>query len=90
MAVLGPLGASPWMEVDGKASALAYVEAGLGIAFVSRWSAQDQVVAGSLKILPLRDLRMVRAFSWATASRELHSGAGRFLAWARRNPPPRP
>jgi DNA-binding transcriptional LysR family regulator len=64
--------------------------AGLGVAFVSRWSAQDQVVAGSLKILPLRDLRMVRAFSWATASRELHSGAGRFLAWARRNPPPRP
>jgi hypothetical protein len=33
---------------------------------------------------------MVRAFSWATASRELQSGAGRFLTWARRNPPPRP
>ena len=64
--------------------------AGLGVAFISRWAAQDQVAAGSLKILPLRDLRMVRAFSWATASRELHSGAGRFLAWARRNPPPRP
>jgi DNA-binding transcriptional LysR family regulator len=64
--------------------------AGLGVAFISRWAAQDQVAAGSLKILPLRDLRMVRTFSWATASRELHSGAGRFLAWARRNPPPRP
>ena len=64
--------------------------AGLGIAFVSRWTVQHQVAGGSLKILPLRDLRMVRAFSWATASRELHGGAGSFLAWARRNPPPRP
>jgi DNA-binding transcriptional LysR family regulator len=35
MAVLGPLGSAPWIEVDGKAAALAYVEAGLGIAFVS-------------------------------------------------------
>jgi len=64
--------------------------AGLGIAFVSRWSVQHRVAAGSLKILPLRDLHMTRAFSWATASRELRGGAGRFLAWARRNPPPRP
>ena len=64
--------------------------AGLGIAFVSRWTVQHQVAGGSLKILPLRDLRMVRAFSWATASRELLGGAGSFLAWARRNPPPRP
>ena len=64
--------------------------AGLGVAFVSRWTVQHQVAGGSLKILPLRDLRMVRAFSWATASRELHGGAGSFLAWARRNPPPRP
>ena len=35
MAVLGPLGAVPWLEVDGKAAALAYVAAGLGVAFVS-------------------------------------------------------
>lgn len=33
--VLGPLGASPFIEVDGKAPALRYVEAGLGVAFVS-------------------------------------------------------
>ncbi len=64
--------------------------AGLGIAFVSRWSVRHQVAGGALRILPLRDLHMVRAFSWATASRELAGGAGRFLAWARRNPPPRP
>jgi len=64
--------------------------AGLGVAFVSRWSVQLEVGSGTLQILPLRDLRIARAFSWATASRELQGGAGRFLAWARRNPPARP
>ena len=64
--------------------------AGLGVAFVSRWSVQAQVAAGRLAILPLRDMRMVRTFSWATPSREIQGAAGRFLAWARRNPPARP
>jgi DNA-binding transcriptional LysR family regulator len=64
--------------------------AGLGVAFVSRWSVQLMLAAGTLKLLPLRDLRIVRSFSWATASRELHGSAGRFLAWARKNPPARP
>lgn len=36
MSVLGPLGASPWIEVDRKAAALAYVGAGLGVGFISR------------------------------------------------------
>jgi DNA-binding transcriptional LysR family regulator len=61
--------------------------AGLGVAFVSRWSVQLEVGAGLLRILPLRDLRLVRHFYFATASREVHGPAGRFLAWARRNPP---
>jgi DNA-binding transcriptional LysR family regulator len=64
--------------------------AGLGVAFVSRWSVQQEVAAGMLRVLPLRDLRIVRAFSLATASRRLQGAAGRFLAWARRNPPPPP
>jgi DNA-binding transcriptional LysR family regulator len=64
--------------------------AGLGIAFVSRWSVQLEVSAGMLRVLPLRDVRIARAFSWAMPSRELHGAAGRFLAWARRNPPARP
>jgi LysR family transcriptional activator of glutamate synthase operon len=33
--VLGPFGASPWIEVDGKAAALGYAAAGLGVGFVS-------------------------------------------------------
>jgi DNA-binding transcriptional LysR family regulator len=64
--------------------------AGLGIAFVSRWSVRLEVATGALRILPLRDLRIARTFSWATQSRRLHGAAGRFLAWARRNPPAPP
>ena len=64
--------------------------AGLGVAFVSRWSVQLEVGAGTLRILPLRDLRIVRAFSWATGAPQLHGAAGRFHAWARRHPPARP
>jgi DNA-binding transcriptional LysR family regulator len=64
--------------------------AGLGVAFLSRWSVRAEVAAGALRILPLRDLRIARTFSWATASATLHGPAGRFLAWARHNPPPAP
>lgn len=64
--------------------------AGLGVAFLSRWSVQLEVTAGALRVLPLRDLRIARAFSWATPSRPLHGPAGRFQAWALRNPPARP
>ncbi len=66
------------------------VAAGLGVAFVSRWSVQNNVSAGRLRVLPLRDLRIVRAFSLATLSPGVHGAAGRFLAWARRNPPKAP
>jgi len=64
--------------------------AGLGVALVSRWSVQLEIAAGTLRVLPLRDLRIVRAFSWATASRQLLGAAGRFQGWARRNPPAHP
>lgn len=64
--------------------------AGLGVAFVSRWTVRAEVASGALRILALRDLRLVRDFSWATASRQLQGPAGRFLAWARRHPPPAP
>lgn len=64
--------------------------AGLGVALVSRWSVRLEVAAGLLRILPARDLRIVRAFSWASLSPHPHGGAGRFLEWARRNPPPPP
>jgi DNA-binding transcriptional LysR family regulator len=46
MAVLGPHGAAPWIEVDGKTAALSYVAAGLGIAFVSVVASQRPARAG--------------------------------------------
>ena len=46
LAVLGPHGASPWIEVDGKSAALAYVAAELGIAFVSAMASQTPARAG--------------------------------------------
>jgi DNA-binding transcriptional LysR family regulator len=64
--------------------------AGLGIAFLSRWSVQLEVAEGKVVVLPLRDLRIVRAFAWATQGPRVTGAAGRFLAWARRNPPPPP
>jgi DNA-binding transcriptional LysR family regulator len=64
--------------------------AGLGVAFVSRWSVQLELGAGILRVLPLRDLRIARPFSWARQARPLHGTAGRFHAWAARNPPARP
>jgi DNA-binding transcriptional LysR family regulator len=52
MTVLGPHGAAPWIEVDGKAAALAYVAAGLGIGFVSAIASQKPARAG----VTLRDV----------------------------------
>lgn len=63
--------------------------AGLGVAFLSRWSVQAELATGALRVLTLKDLRIARTFSWATLARQLHGAAGRFLAWARKNPPTR-
>ena len=52
MAVLGPHGAAPWIEVDGKSAALAYVAAGLGVAFISAVASQIPARAG----VALRDV----------------------------------
>jgi DNA-binding transcriptional LysR family regulator len=64
--------------------------AGLGVAFVSRWSVARELAEGTLRVLPLRDLRLVRSFSWATQAAQVPGAAGRFLAWAKRNPPAAP
>lgn len=87
---LGRLGSRAELQFGSNQSVKMAAVAGLGVAFVSRWSVRLEVAAGTLRILPLRDLRLVRSFSFATASRRLHGPAGRFLEWARRNPPPPP
>ena len=64
--------------------------AGLGVAFMSRWSVRLELAAGKLRILPIRDLRIERTFSWATTAPKLRGVEGRFLSWARRYPPSSP
>lgn len=64
--------------------------AGLGVAFLSRWSLREELASGALKLVQVKGLRISRPLAWATQSRSLPGAAGRFLEWAKRNPPPRP
>jgi DNA-binding transcriptional LysR family regulator len=64
--------------------------AGLGIAFLSRWSLRKELASGALRVLPVRGLHISRPLAWATQARKVHGAAGRFLEWARKNPPLRP
>ena len=80
----------PELQLGSNQSVKMAAVAGLGVAFVSRWSVRLEVASGTLRILPLRDVRIARTFSWATQSRRLQGAAGRFLDWARRNPPAPP
>ncbi len=69
MKILAPFGATPWIEVDRKAAALAYVGAGLGIAFVSL--VEDQRL--EYKRVVVRDVtslfpKMAFWLVWSTAS----------------------
>lgn len=60
---------------------------GLGVAFLSRFVAAHDLAAGRLRILPVADLDIRRAFSWAMRGRDLGRGEGRFYELARRIPP---
>jgi DNA-binding transcriptional LysR family regulator len=63
------------------------VLAGLGIAFLSRWSIQQELERGELEIIPLPDLAIHRTFSWVQAGGGLSGEAQLFLRWARAHPP---
>jgi DNA-binding transcriptional LysR family regulator len=43
-------------------------EAGLGIAFVSRWAVRNQLALGTLKLTRVRGLNLARMFSLATSA----------------------
>lgn len=47
------------------------VMAGLGVAFVSRWSIQSELALGKLKVIPMADFRLVRKFHWVLPSGHL-------------------
>lgn len=58
--------------------------AGLGVAFVSRWSVRAHLAAGLVRVLPGLDLVVRRTFRWALPAGKLGGTAERFYAFARR------
>lgn len=63
------------------------VLAGLGIAFLSRWSIQRELQHRELEVIPLPDLAIHRTFSWVQAGGGLSGEAQAFLRWARDHAP---
>ena len=53
------------MELDSNEALLNAVEAGLGVAFVSRWATRNQLALGTLKIARIPELKLSRNFSLA-------------------------
>jgi len=53
------------MELDSTEGLLSAVEAGLGVAFVSRWAVRNHIALGTLKLSRVRGLRLSRMFSLA-------------------------
>ena len=56
------------MELDSTEGLLNAVEAGLGIAFVSRWAVRNQLALGTLKLARVEGLKLSRSFSLAYAA----------------------
>jgi DNA-binding transcriptional LysR family regulator len=56
------------MTFDSTEGVLSAVEAGLGIAFVSRWAVRNQLALGTLKLVRVRGLNLARMFSLATVT----------------------
>jgi DNA-binding transcriptional LysR family regulator len=68
-----------YMEFDSTEGMLSAVEAGLGIAFVSRWAVRNQLALGTLRLARVQKLKLSRRFSVATpAGPEPGSVAGAF------------
>ena len=51
------------MELDSTEGLLSAVEAGLGVAFVSRWTVRNQLALGTLKLARVQGLKLSRMFS---------------------------
>lgn len=62
------------MTFDSTEGLLSAVEAGLGIAFVSRWAVRSQLALGTLRVAHVRELQLARMFSLATPSGPEPSG----------------
>jgi DNA-binding transcriptional LysR family regulator len=56
------------MTFDSTEALLSAVEAGLGIAFVSRWAVRNQLALGTLRLVRVRRVNLARMFSLATVA----------------------
>jgi molybdate transport repressor ModE-like protein len=74
------------LHPGGTAAIRAMALEGLGVAFLSRLSIEDDLARGTLRVLALADLRIPRQFSWALAAAEVPGLAGRFLRFASTSP----
>jgi LysR family transcriptional regulator, transcriptional activator of the cysJI operon len=69
------------MEFDSNEGLLSAVEAGLGVAFVSRWAVRNQLSLETLKLARVRGLKLSRHFSMAyPAGPEPGGSVGAFRA----------
>jgi len=66
------------------------VLAGLGIGFLSLWSIQRELANGSLEVIPIPDLKIIRTFSWAHGSGALPGLDAAFWRHASQEPPEPP
>jgi DNA-binding transcriptional LysR family regulator len=56
----------------------------LGVAFLSRWSIDEDLAAGRLRVVPVEGLAIRRRFSWVMPSAQLSGTAARFHDYALR------
>jgi len=62
---------------------------GLGVGFLSRWSIQRELANGTLQVIPIPQLAIPRAFSWALPPGGATGQAAAFLRFAIAHPPAR-
>ena len=78
----------PYKIVIGNTEAIkAAVAAGLGIAFVSRWSIRQELAQNRVGVIPLIDLSVARTFHWALPSGALPPPAVAFKRYLESAPP---
>jgi DNA-binding transcriptional LysR family regulator len=71
------------LELGGTEAIKGAVEAGLGVAFLSRASIAKELQLGTLRPIEIRNLRITRAFRWALPSAATPTGlAGQFYRFA--------
>jgi DNA-binding transcriptional LysR family regulator len=79
---------APLDPVLGTSSAIANAAAaGLGVAFLSRWSLAPLLAAGRLRTIPGLALTIRRTFQWALPAGVLTGSAARFHRMATQSPP---